>query len=334
MPAFETPSTSADLFVQNENGSKQPIKVSMRKLGGLDPADGGSVEIDALVQAYKGWINELKAKRKGIPGISEDMTETAAGLIKRCEECLERIEDGVRFLQESSSAARAAKEAFVLANRAMLIAQLRTTRDVREPSLASDGQGIVWAPSISNPDPSIPDPHRGYWRAFQIAFLLMSLRGIAEPEGKDRETVDLIWFPTGGGKTEAYLGLTAFTILFNRLSGRNPGGADVLMRYTLRLLTAQQFQRAALLFCAMEQIRYMTPKLGEKQFRIGLWVGGTTSPNTREDAIRSLERLQRDPESENPFILLKCPWCGAKFGPTSSEGTNRCLLYTSPSPRD
>jgi hypothetical protein len=323
MPAFETPSTSADLFVRREDGSKQPLRVSMRKLGGLDLADDGSAEIEALVQAYKNWINDLKNERTGVPGVPTDMAETANGLVRRCEECLERIEDGVRFLKEGSPSALAAREAFVLANRAMLIAQLRTTRDVREPSLASDGQRIVWSPPISNPDPTIPDPHRGYWRAFQIAFLLMSLRGIAEPESRDRDTVDLIWFPTGGGKTEAYLGLTAFTILFNRLSGRNPGGADVLMRYTLRLLTAQQFQRAALLFCAMEQIRHKTPKLGDKQFRIGLWVGGTTSPNTREDAVRALERLQRDPESENPFILLKCPWCGAKFGPTANEGTNR-----------
>lgn len=324
MPAFETPTTSADLFVQNDDGSKQPIKVSMRKLAGLDPEDDGYAEIDALVLAYKSWINELKTERKGVPSISGGMTETATGLIKRCEECLERIEDGVRFLQGSSTVACAAKEAFVLANKAMLIAQLRATRDVREPGLGADGKSIVWSPAISNPDPSIPDPQgRGYWRAFQIAFLLMSLRGIAEPDGDDRQIVDLIWFPTGGGKTEAYLGLTAFTILFNRLSGRNSGGADVLMRYTLRLLTAQQFQRAAILFCAMEQIRHKIPKLGEKPFRIGLWVGGSASPNTREEALHALQSLQKDPESENPFILLKCPWCGAKFGPSSTEGGHR-----------
>jgi hypothetical protein len=325
MPAFETPTTSADLFIHDKDGSKQPIRVSMRKLAGLDSEDNGSSEIDTLVLAYKNWINELKKDRKGVPSISADMKETAEGLIKRCEECLERIEDGVRFLQEDSDVARAAKEAFVLANHAMLIAQLRATRDVREPSLGSDGKSIVWSPAISNPDPSIPDPRgRGYWRAFQIAFLLMSLRGIVEPDGADRETVDLIWFPTGGGKTEAYLGLTAFTILFNRLSGRNSGGADVLMRYTLRLLTAQQFQRASILFCAMEQIRSKTPAtLGEKPFRIGLWVGGSASPNTREEALHALKNLQKDPESENPFILLKCPWCGAKFGPPSTGGGHR-----------
>lgn len=323
MPAYETPSTSADLFVQDKDGIKTPVKVSMRKLAGLDPSDDGASEIDVLVSAYRNWIGQLKTQRAEVPPIPAEMRETASGLIRRCEECLERIEAGIRFLKEDSDVARFAKEAFILANRAMLIAQLRATTNVRTPSLGMDGKSIVWSEKISNPDPSVPNETRGYWRAFQIAFLLMSLRGIAEPGGKDRDIVDLIWFPTGGGKTEAYLGLTAFTILFNRLSGRKSGGADVLMRYTLRLLTAQQFQRAALLFCAMEKIRHENSTLGEKPFRIGLWVGGGASPNTREGALHALQALQSDPESENPFILLKCPWCGAKFGPSSNEGRDR-----------
>ena len=320
LPAYETPSTSADLYVQNEDGSQRPIAVSMRKLAGLDPKDDGTDELQELVGAYEKWIAGLKLGRTGLLSIPEDSKETSAGLIARCEMCLERIQDGIKFLSETSKVAIAAKEAFVLANRAMLVAQLRSTREIREPSVGSDGRSIVWSPEILNPDSTVPHENRGYWRPFQIAFLLMSLRGIAEPNGEDREIVDLIWFPTGGGKTEAYLGLTAFTIFFNRLSGRNSGGADVLMRYTLRLLTAQQFQRAALLFCAMENLRKATPILGDKAFRIGLWVGGSTSPNTREDGLRALQNLQRDPESENPFVLLKCPWCGAKFGPLSKDG--------------
>jgi hypothetical protein len=322
LPTFETPSTSADLFIRGEDGNQQPIKISMQKLAGLDPADDGQRKIEQLVQAYENWIQSLKKERAGVPVVPEEMQRTADGLIERCEICLLRIRDGIRFLQEESSIARAAREAFKLANHAMLIAQLRTTRDIREPSIAGDGH-IAWTPAIIEKDPAMLDPERGYWRAFQIAFLLMSLRGIAEPQNKIREVVDLIWFPTGGGKTEAYLGLTAFTIFFNRLSDRKPGGADVLMRYTLRLLTAQQFQRAALLFCAMEHLRHKNTMLGEKPFRIGLWVGGSASPNSRKEAIHALEGLARDPESENPFVLLKCPWCGAKFGPSSSSEKNR-----------
>jgi hypothetical protein len=152
----------------------------------------------------------------------------------------------------------------------------------------------------------------------------MNLRGICDPSHKDRELVDLIWFPTGGGKTEAYLGLTAFTIFYNRLADLRPGGADVIMRYTLRLLTTQQFQRASLLFCAMEHVRKLPQnltKLGNREFRLGMWVGGDATPNTRSDAKYALKHLRADPNSENPLILLKCPWCNAKFGPMSEESS-------------
>lgn len=324
LPAFETPSTSADLFFRRKDGARHLLKISMRKLAGLDPGDDGSAEVEDLVRAYRDWIDSLKSNRGGVMPIPNSMHETANGLIERCEACLERIQDGIAFLKEDSAPARVAREAFKLANHAMLIAQLRP-REIREPKLTTEGR-IEWTPNLLDPDATIPHPKYGYWRAFQIAFLLMSIRGIAEPKSDAREIVDLIWFPTGGGKTEAYLGLTAFTILFNRISGSELGGADVIMRYTLRLLTAQQFQRAAVLFCALEHLRKRDSGLGDKSFSIGLWVGGSSSPNTRKDAIYALEQLQRDPQSENPFILLKCPWCGAKFGPSSNEvsdGGNR-----------
>ena len=106
------------------------------------------------------------------------------------------------------------------------------------------------------------------WRPFQLAFLLMNLPGIAEPASDDREVVDLLFFPTGGGKTEAYLGLAAFTLVLRRL--RNPGmtgaGLSVLMRYTLRLLTLDQLSRAATLICALELEREKTPRAGRLAF--------------------------------------------------------------------
>src|SRR3954467_9071947 len=104
----------------------------------------------------------------------------------------------------------------------------------------------------------------------------MNLPGIVDPHHHDREVVDLLFFPTGGGKTEAYLGLAAFTLVLRRL--RNPGitssGLSVLMRYTLRLLTLDQLGRAATLICALELQRQQdVDKLGEWSFEIGLWVG-------------------------------------------------------------
>src|SRR5215212_6695770 len=124
--------------------------------------------------------------------------------------------------------------------------------------------------------PDLSDKHR--WRPFQLGFILLCLEGIAKRESKDRSLTDLLWFPTGGGKTEAYLGLIAFTTFYRRLSPRSAqsdgGGVTALMRYTLRLLTSQQFQRAALLICACEALRRKNRHiLGETPISIGLWVG-------------------------------------------------------------
>ena len=110
----------------------------------------------------------------------------------------------------------------------------------------------------------------------------MNLVGIADPGTPEREVVDLLFFPTGGGKTEAYLGLAAFTLLLRRL--RNPGiqsaGVSVLMRYTLRLLTLDQLGRAATLICALELLRQNDAvKFGDWPFEIGLWVGRAATPN-------------------------------------------------------
>lgn len=320
LPTFETPETSADL----KDTDDAPIRVSMRKLARLDPSDDGSAEIQRLIEAYRQWIINLEdpdqpkelVRNVQRPPIPDDLKDTALVLIHRCRECLQRIEDGIDFLQADTQISKNARIAFELANEAMLIAQLRASREVRIPRWDHDQGRIVWDKDIVNIDPARENPTKGYWRAFQIAFLLMSIRGVCEPQHVERRLVDLIWFPTGGGKTEAYLGLTAFTIFYNRLARLEPGGADVIMRYTLRLLTAQQFQRAALLFCSMEHVRRKhNDLLGEKEFRVGMWVGGDATPNSRNNALSALRKLQREPQhAENPFILLKCPWCNSKFG--------------------
>jgi hypothetical protein len=168
------------------------------------------------------------------------------------------------------------------------------------------------------------------WRPFQLAFLLMNLRGIAVPESDDRETVDLLFFPTGGGKTEAYLGLAAFTLVLRRL--RHPGlasaGLSVLMRYTLRLLTLDQLGRAAALICALELERQQdVSKLGEWPFEIGLWVGLAATPNRMgrkgdtdaHSARRKTIAFQNDNRKPSPIPLEECPWCGEKFKATSFQ---------------
>ena len=329
LPIYETPSTSADL--KDEEG--RPLRVSMRKLAGLDPEDDGYSELHHLVDAYERWIESLRGRLAGPGDIPERLTPTAEILLERCEACLGRLRHGLAFLETDGKLARNAREALRLTNHAMLLSQLRASRETRR-AIDRDGR-LEWL-TRRTPPPKPEEPHatKGYWRAFQIAFVLMTLPGICDPADADRETVDLIWFPTGGGKTEAYLGLTAFTIFFNRLQQRVSGGADVLMRYTLRLLTAQQFERAGLLFCAMEHLRIEADdvkRLGDKEFSLGMWVGGDASPNRRQDAVIRLKNLAKNPKTEeNPFVLLKCPWCSAEFGPrkeTTGRGSKKVLGY-------
>ena len=140
---------------------------------------------------------------------------------------------------------------------------------------------------------------------------------------------DLLWFPTGGGKTEAYLGLTAYTLAIRRLQGIIEGrsgqdGVAVIMRYTLRLLTLQQFQRACLAHLRLRDAppRRIAPPGATTPFRLGLWVGQRSTPNTTQDSERAIkeERGIRSTLSEfggsafgtigSPHQLTHCPWCG------------------------
>ena len=162
----------------------------------------------------------------------------------------------------------------------------------------------------------------------------MDIVSIVNEKSKERDIVDLIWFPTGGGKTEAYLGLTAFTIFYRKLNYPDQSaGTAVMMRYTLRLLAAQQFTRAATLICACEYIRkdclerkskYLSYSLGKEPITIGLWIGGTHIPNknTGEYSAQyyvkrlnesSKESIRYNKDRYNKFQVLKCPWCGTKL---------------------
>jgi hypothetical protein len=181
----------------------------------------------------------------------------------------------------------------------------------------------------------------------------LNLPGVTEldhPERTDpsHAVADLLWFPTGGGKTEAYLGLTAYAMGLRRLQGTIAGrsgehGVAVLMRYTLRLLTLQQFQRAAALICACEMIRREDEaRWGRTPFRIGLWVGARSTPNKTEHANEALKRTRdvtfkqasRIGGTGSPVQLKSCPWCGSTIDPgrhmrveAVSSSTGRTLTF-------
>jgi len=249
-----------------------------------------------LVDEYRAWIERQAAPRPN----NRRRGETLEFLLDRARNASKRIENGIEALRDPQIL-----EAFRIANRAMAAAARRRAMQ----------QGR------SGSEPT--------WRPFQLAFLLMNLRGIAEPHHYDREVVDLLFFPTGGGKTEAYLGLAAFTLVLRRLrrSGVTSAGVSVLMRYTLRLLTLDQLGRAATLVCALELERKKNEGLlGSWPFEIGLWVGSAATPNkmgkkgdndpwsARSKVIRFKTNSSANPSA---IPLENCPWCGTKFTPQS-----------------
>lgn len=165
------------------------------------------------------------------------------------------------------------------------------------------------------------------WRAFQLAFILLNLDGIFKPNedenwDKRNNWVDLVWFPTGGGKTEAYLGLIALTIINRRKEFKEKGGGTTaIMRYTLRLLTMQQFQRASLVIMALELFRrWGDYELGDEPINIGLWVGKNSIPNSNIDLIYEFEhKLNLKKENRIPFS--NCPWCNSEIKGETKEDT-------------
>lgn len=263
---------------------------------------GVVMALKSLTENYHRWIGQRKAELPDLRAHGEAMVRTGVRHIDSCLASLRRIESGIEILEENDHA----WEAFQLMNRAMMMQMSwGKKRKSANPSLEVDETAFKWYP-------------------FQIAFILQCLRGMVEPESDDRKIADLLWFPTGGGKTEAYLGLIAFTAFIRRLEGRGAGVAAI-MRYTLRLLTIQQFQRAVSVICACELIRRELPdRYGDDPISVGLWVGDSTTPNSMGKARDVLRDYCNgtEPEDSNPIQLLYCPKCGAPLNATGDDATN------------
>lgn len=297
---------------------KGGVVLSMERLAALADGAAASAALNGMGSQYAEWIE----RQKTTPGLTKQQAKTLADLTDNQQAALRRIRDGIAALSDPK-----VMTAFQIANRTMAM-QARQRMAVLEGKVPSD---------VKEPE----------WRPFQLAFILMGLRGIIEPKHADRETVDLLFFPTGGGKTEAYLGLAAFTLALRRLRDPSIGssGVAVLMRYTLRLLTLDQLGRAAALICALELERAKTPEtLGQHPFEIGLWVGRSATPNrmgerqakksppSQTALARTLD--YRDGRSKTPPIPLEaCPWCGEKFtkdsfylAPDSNRPSNLQIL--------
>jgi hypothetical protein len=272
--------------------------------------EGGSPLAQALAELptlYCAWI---ETERKKIKALATRRRETAEQLVAEMELARKRIAEGIDLLSRNERA----RTAFRFMNLAVAKAARRRIA------------GATGDPA------TLPPPT---WRPFQLAFILLNIAGLADRTHSDREIADLLFFPTGGGKTEAYLGLAALVIAYRRLTGSGVLGAGVavIMRYTLRLLTLDQLARAAGVVCALELIR-TDPKnvnergqrlLGDWPIEIGLWVGSDASPNRlggrgdadQTTAVGRVRRYRNGRDKRAPAPIKACPWCGTPFKPAS-----------------
>jgi len=261
-------------------GAIEGLAIEMDELSGLGDGEAFRQSLGQLPAAYGRWLDEQARRDVG----SDNRRRTRDDLVADARRARERIAEGIELLARDDEV----RHAFGLMNRAMAL-QARKARPDATPR----------------------------WRLFQLAFILLALPSIAGEDHPDRELVELIYFPTGGGKTEAYLGIIAIVLLLRRLRGQEqPDGGDgvaVILRYTLRLLTLDQLARASTLICALELLRRKRPaELGETRFAIGLWVGRSATANTLKEVSKQGTHYKnsRGNTASSPFPLTHCPWCG------------------------
>ncbi|MGH2551797.1 MAG: DISARM system helicase DrmA, partial [Thermomicrobiales bacterium] len=299
-PQHEVPAVAIP-HVQSGAG-EQALTLDMRVLAMLTDAEL-SAALRPLATAYRRWIGK-QAASIGVDPTLAAFGKTPDDSLDSCRVALARIEAGIELLETDAQAANA----------------FRFMQEAMADQRVQSGLAKSRREGKQDPYGTFNTPQTHSWRPFQLAFILLNLPALTQLDHPDRSTdsdatADLLWFPTGGGKTEAYLGLTAYTLAIRRAQGEIGGrtgayGVAVLMRYTLRLLTLQQFQRAAALMCACELIRARDPQTwGREPFRLGLWVGRASSPNKTSQAKEALEKNYSGYSS--PVQLTHCPWCGS-----------------------
>ncbi len=270
-------------------------------------------------ELYKKWIEDKREENQ-----NHINNEIGSRNLLQCFTVFNRIQNGIKILEENDNAFTA----FQFANSAMFMQMFHSARYFGN-EFNKGFELFEWNERFK--DKGIPE-YKDYetiyfpfdrppkWRPFQLGFILLSLRSIVEPSSEERNLVDLIWFPTGGGKTEAYLTVTSLLIFYRRLVYKNKGyGVNAIIRYTLRLLTAQQFERASKVILACEKIRRENKTiLGDKEITIGFWVGKETLPNKcKDDADKKYERilglLNKGIKAHNIFQINTCQWCNCKL---------------------
>lgn len=307
MPSHEVKDFSTDLDVEKYPHLSNDL-LSIAKIANSELATETELlsGYEQLIGCYQDWIQTLK----------NELLLTHHQLAK--DRVLDRLQTAATRMQKAISLLRQseiAMKAFRLANKAMLMQMVHSGKDFAGTRKQRNS-------GYQTPNYFAEDIIANFkWRPFQLAFQLLVIESlIPDPLTKKlsnhHDEVDLLWFPTGGGKTEAYLAVAAWEMIYRRLTlGVEGGGTAVIKRYTLRLLTSQQFQRAGSLICALETMRKQLPELGEESFSLGLWAGEGTSPNTLIQAYESYKTLRNESAPENVFQLQICPWCGTEITP-------------------
>ncbi|GAA1691406.1 DISARM system helicase DrmA [Glycomyces endophyticus] len=335
LPATDVPGTSAP--TPEESPRLAGLELSMAALARVEtPALRAGLA--PLAEGYVDWLDEQGGRLAGLPAQLRPYAESS---LQDARRIAARIGDGVRLLTDESVEHHAdALRAFRFAQAAMKEQRLHTQIAARRSATGEDYPTAKAAIEAKGPGAAL-------WRPFQLAFLLLNISSLADPGHEERKAnhdglVDLLFFPTGGGKTEAYLGLAAFTLAMRRLQGVTGTGEEardaaagvaVFMRYTLRLLTSQQFQRASALVCAAELLRRAEPAVfGEEPYRIGLWVGLKVTPNSFQDAEDDIADMRESGRIAGSKVLQlqACPWCGEPFDPNAVEidgDRQRVLVY-------
>jgi hypothetical protein len=332
LPTADVPQTIA--------GSAGAAMLSMRLLSEL-AADKADEAFAPLIDGYETWLGEQVEVASRLPVHLADIADES---IAEARLVLDRLREGVSLLGDRSRPGHdQAFTAFRFMNEAMREQRMRSQVAMKRAADAAltVEQALAEVEELGDKAAS--------WRPFQLAFILLQLPALTEPAHElrsgDAANVELLFFPTGGGKTEAYLGLAAFVFAIRRLQktvdtdgGPIDGGdgVGVLMRYTLRLLTSQQFQRAAALVCAAELIRQKDPAAwGDKPFTIGLWVGSAVSPKRYTEAAEQVRAVRSDDSARahglTALQIKRCPWCGTPIDPKrdveANEATQRIVVH-------
>lgn len=307
IPEEEINKVSAD-FDEFESNFFSSLKFSISKNKSKNILD-----LKYFASKYKEWIDKLKASPK-VKYFSNNLSHFYA-IIDKCQKAHDRILEGIIEIENDETSYKA----FELMNR-IIYTQNAIKRYSKEHSRIDCSLEDFLKPDELQVDDFSKSKNKFCWRPFQLAFILLNIKSIVNPSSSDRKTVDLLYFPTGGGKTEAYLGLMAFTIANRRLRRNSikdynlDGGVTIILRYTLRLLTTQQRDRLTKMIIAAEYIRSKNPSLlGNERISIGFWVGDSVvsnnfidfKPDNVGDTTNS-EKKKRIAAKQLP----NCPFCG------------------------